>query len=79
MPRDLWGQLQAGPRIKQANLQPGDIVFFENTYTPGLSHDGIYIGNGRFINAASEREGVRVSSLSESYWAARYYGASRPW
>ncbi len=79
VPRDLWGQLQAGPRIKQANLQPGDIVFFENTYTPGLSHDGIYIGNGRFINAASEREGVRVSSLSESYWAARYYGASRPW
>jgi peptidoglycan endopeptidase LytE len=79
VPRDLWGQMQAGPRIKQANLLPGDIVFFENTYTAGLSHNGIYIGGGRFIHAASEREGVKVSSLSESYWAARYYGASRPW
>mgnify|MGYP005844013151 FL=1 len=79
VPRDLWGQLQAGPRVKQDNLLPGDIVFFENTYTYGLSHDGIYIGGGRFIHAASEREGVTISSLSERYWAARYYGASRPW
>lgn len=79
VPRDLWGQLQAGPRIRQDSLLPGDIVFFENTYTAGLSHDGIYIGGGRFIHAASEREGVTVSSLSESYWSARYYGASRPW
>ncbi len=77
--RDLWGQLQAGPRIKQANLLPGDVVFFENTYTIGLSHNGIYIGGGRFIHAASERVGVIVSSLSENYWAARYYGANRPW
>ncbi|MCL4459510.1 MAG: LysM peptidoglycan-binding domain-containing protein [Chloroflexi bacterium] len=76
---DLWGQLQAGPRIKQANLLPGDLVFFENTYTWGLSHVGIYIGGGRFINANNERTGVRVNSLGEAYWAARYYGASRPW
>ncbi|MBI4317468.1 MAG: LysM peptidoglycan-binding domain-containing protein [Chloroflexi bacterium] len=77
--RDLWGQLQAGPRIRQENLLPGDLVFFENTYTVGLSHNGIYIGGGRFIHAASERVGVIVSSLSEQYWAARYYGANRPW
>ncbi len=76
---DLWGQLQSGPRIKQANLAPGDLVFFENTYTWGLSHVGIYIGGGRFIHAASEWQGVRVSSLSESYWAGRYFGACRPW
>lgn len=79
VPRDLWGQLQAGPRIKQDSLQPGDIVFFENTYTVGLSHDGIYIGGGRFIHAASESQGVMISSLSERYWAARYYGATRAW
>lgn len=76
---DLWGQLQAGPRIAQADLLPGDLVFFQNTYTAGLSHVGIYIGGGRFIHAASERQGVTVSGLGEGYWAARYFGASRPW
>ena len=76
---DLWGQLQAGPRISQANLQPGDIVFFQNTYKAGLSHNGIYIGGGRFINAQDYGSGVRVASIYESYWAARYFGASRPW
>ena len=76
---DLWGQLQAGPRIKQDSLQPGDLVFFENTYTWGLSHVGIYIGGGRFIHAASEWQGVRVNALSDSYWSARYFGASRPY
>lgn len=76
---DLWGQLQAGPRISQGNLQPGDIVFFQNTYRWGLSHNGIYIGGGRFINAQDYGEGVRVASIYEGYWAARYFGASRPW
>lgn len=76
---DLWGQLQAGPRITQDSLQPGDLVFFENTYTWGLSHVGIYIGGGRFIHAASEWQGVRVNALSDAYWSARYFGASRPY
>jgi peptidoglycan endopeptidase LytE len=75
---DLWGQLQSGTRISRANLQAGDLVFFQNTYMPGLSHVGIYIGGGRFINAQSERAGVTVASLSDPFWASRYVGASRP-
>ncbi|MBI2940124.1 MAG: LysM peptidoglycan-binding domain-containing protein [Chloroflexi bacterium] len=79
LPRDMWGQLQSGRRISRDSLLPGDIVFFVNTYAPGLTHNGIYIGGGRFINAASERLGVIVSGLNEPYWNARYYAGSRPW
>jgi LysM repeat protein len=78
MPRDIWGQVQSGPRVSRDQLQPGDVVFFQNTYTAGLSHNGIYLGNGQFIHAASERVGVIISRLDEPYWAARWYAAVRP-
>jgi cell wall-associated NlpC family hydrolase len=45
---------------------------------PGLSHNGIYIGNDRFLNAGDERSGVTISSLSAPYWASRWFGATRP-
>jgi cell wall-associated NlpC family hydrolase/nucleoid-associated protein YgaU len=77
--RGLWGQLNGGPRISRENLQPGDTVFFANTYMPGLSHAGIYVGGGRFVHAIDESQGVGVSSLSEGYWSSRYVGASRLW
>ncbi|TAK34636.1 MAG: peptidoglycan endopeptidase [Chloroflexota bacterium] len=78
IPRTLWAQLESGPRVSRDALQPGDIIYFANTYMPGLSHDGIYIGDGNFVDAVSEGVGVIVNSLSNPYWSYRFYAANRP-
>lgn len=76
---NLAGQMNAGPRIPREQLQPGDLVFFQNTYAPGLSHSGVFLGSGRFINAETEKAGVQVRALSDPYWSSRFLGGSRPW
>lgn len=76
-PRAIDGQASSGSYVDPDNLQPGDLVFQQNTYQWGLSHAGIYIGNGKFINAANESTGVIVSDLWDSYWGPRFYTARR--
>ncbi|MFN3995960.1 MAG: C40 family peptidase, partial [bacterium] len=77
LPRTADMQFRVGRTVSKYQLQPGDLIFFANTYCPGISHVGIYIGGGRFVHAANSRKGVIVSSLSESYWAQHYAGAKR--
>ena len=76
--RGLFAQYNSGSHPSMDDLKPGDLVFFQNTYTPGLSHDGIYIGNGQFINAANEVSGVTISNMNSAYWSSHYFGATRP-
>lgn len=75
LPRSADVQVQKGVFVLQKDLKPGDLVFF-STYEPGASHVGIYAGDGRFWSASTSK-GVILSSLKDSYWKARYYGARR--
>jgi LysM repeat protein len=56
--------------------QPGDLIFFENTYKKGISHVGIYLGNNEFIHA-DEKKGVSISNLSNPYYTAHFDGFKR--
>ena len=77
LPHNEAGQLASGPRVSADDLQPGDVLVFANTYRRGLSHVGIYIGDGQFVHAVDERHGVQISFLRDSYWAPRFVAASR--
>ena len=70
-------QYRQGTYVSKENLQPGDIVFFANTYASGISHVGIYAGNGQFIHAPNSRSVVSYADLTSGYWANHYYGGRR--
>lgn len=70
-------QYKQGTAVDKSNLQPGDIVFFAGTYASGISHVGIYAGNGQFIHSPNSRSTVSYSDLTSGYWAEHYYGARR--
>ena len=77
LPRESQAISQVGLELDPAELQPGDLVFF-NTLDRPFSHVGIYLGDHRFVHAASSRSGgVMLSSLSDRYWSLRFEGARR--
>lgn len=75
LPRTADVQYELGRKVLRSELQPGDLVFFE-TYEPGASHDGIYVGGGNFIGA-NVSTGVAIVSLGDPYWSSKYIGARR--
>ena len=77
LPRTMPEQMAAGRRISLDQVRPGDVLFFADTYTPGLSHNGIYAGDGKFIHAADESTGVVLTPLASAYWWERFVAAVR--
>mgnify|MGYP000844605274 CR=1 FL=1 len=75
--RSAAAQYGNGVAVTKANLIPGDLVFF-NCAGSGISHVGIYSGNGQFIHSSSPQSGgVIYSSLNTGYYANTYVGARR--
>lgn len=69
-------QYAMGTSVAKNDLLTGDIVFF-NTSGSGVSHNGIYIGSGKFIHSSTS-QGVMISSINDpAYWGSRYIGARR--
>jgi len=72
LPHYAASQWDYGTYVPFDQLQPGDLVFFEN-----LGHVGIYVGSGEYIQAPQPGDVVKITPLSESWSAANYYGAKR--
>lgn len=74
LPRTAYSQSLVGRRITKAALQKGDLVFFKNTYKPGVSHVGIALGDGRMVHAWT-KGGVKIDRLSQNYFVAKYHSS----
>ena len=77
VPRVAASQRGAGRYVSRENLQPGDLVFFSNG--GGISHVGIYAGNGNMVHAPHTGDVVKVASINSSYRISHYAGAVRVW
>ncbi|MEB3101875.1 C40 family peptidase [Paenibacillaceae bacterium T2] len=75
LPHYSKGQSYLGDKVEKSELRTGDLVFF-NTGGFGISHVGIYIGDGKFVHASTDA-GVVISRLDETYYAKRYVTARR--
>jgi cell wall-associated NlpC family hydrolase len=72
LPHSTYALYSLGVPVSRDQLQPGDLVFFS-----GLGHMGIYIGGDQFVHAPHTGDVVKISSMSESWYASGYVGARR--
>jgi peptidoglycan DL-endopeptidase CwlO len=72
LPHHAASQYGMGTSVSRDQLEAGDLVFFN-----GLGHMGIYIGGGQFIHAPHSGDVVKISSLSDSWYASTWVGARR--
>ncbi|WP_446042086.1 NlpC/P60 family protein [Streptomyces sp. SID1121] len=70
LPRTTYTQINAGQRVPRSQLAPGDLVFFYS----GISHVGIYVGDGKMIHAPRTGTNVRIAPIDQMPFA----GATRP-
>ena len=77
LPHKASEQAKLGTAVDKADLQPGDMVFFKTDGSGGVSHSGMYIGDGKMIHAPKTGDVVKVSSINDSYYTKAWAGARR--
>ena len=75
--RTSGAQINNGVAVQRSDLQPGDLVIFNNDANTKIGHVGIYVGNGNFIHASNPSDGVKITTLTSGYYHKRYVGARR--
>ena len=70
-------QLSNGVAVSKSELQPGDLVFFRYNTSYPASHVGIYIGNGQFIHASTNKYQVQIDQLLTGHYANVYIAGRR--
>ena len=79
LPRTSSMQSKYGTYVSKSNLKPGDLLFFDTvgSNNGGVTHCGIYIGNGQMIHAASGQGKVVINNINSSYYVNAYVNARR--
>jgi len=72
LPHGAVAQFKHGSSVLRAELKPGDVVFFDR-----LRHNGIYVGDGRFVHATQSGDVVKLSRLDDEWFRTRWVGARR--
>jgi cell wall-associated NlpC family hydrolase len=76
LPRTTKAISGVGEPLRQSDLRPGDLVFFDTMRRP-YSHVGIYVGERKFVHAPKTGSRIRVENMELNYWKSRYNGARR--
>ncbi|MGL4711212.1 MAG: NlpC/P60 family protein [Shewanella sp.] len=74
LPRTVEEQQNLGKSVPRNQLRKGDLVFFKTGWS--ARHVGIYVGGDNFLHVSTS-QGVKISSLHNSYWASKYWNARR--
>ncbi len=84
LPRGSNDQYRKGTAVSKSELQPGDLIFFDNGTGTPTSHVGIYIGGGKMVHSTEYNygngkwvKGVQIHALSNAWYAKIYLGARR--
>ncbi|MCR8636173.1 MULTISPECIES: C40 family peptidase [Paenibacillus] len=81
LPHQSKSQAALGTTVSQDELRAGDLVFFDtenkvNKGVSGISHVGVYVGDGKFYHSATGK-GISINKLSEAYYVKTYVTAKR--
>ncbi len=79
LPRTAYAQSKVGKKVSRFELKKGDLLFFLTDKSRGIpvTHVGMYLGNDKFIHAASKKKGIIISSFSKSRYSKLFVTARR--